>query len=97
MLHLSATRAKRYTDKKEKNFFFIYKKIQKGAVAKSYMTNGLLIYEFATAPIWISLYMRKIVFSFLSVYLPHIENKKDWERGKADIPLLVFSDFRSGF
>jgi hypothetical protein len=53
--------------------------IQNGAVAKSYMTNGLLIYremfahfliyqeafphilyDFATAPILISLHMRKI-------------------------------------
>ncbi len=72
-----------YTDKK----IFLYKEIQKEAVAKSYMTAGLLIqymtkylhissyimkhfliYDFATAPIWISLYMRKILFSFLSVY-----------------------------
>jgi hypothetical protein len=37
---------KRYTDKKEKKIFLIYKKIQKGVVAKSYMTNGLLIYGF---------------------------------------------------
>jgi hypothetical protein len=34
-----------HTDKKEKNVFLIYKEIQKGAVAKSYMTNGLLIYD----------------------------------------------------
>jgi hypothetical protein len=33
-----------YTDKKENQIFLIYKEIQKGAVAKSYMTNGLLIY-----------------------------------------------------
>jgi hypothetical protein len=33
-----------YTDKKENQFFFIYKEIQNGAVAKSYMTHGLLIY-----------------------------------------------------
>jgi hypothetical protein len=26
----------------------------------------LVIYDFATAPFWISLYMRKILFSFLS-------------------------------
>jgi hypothetical protein len=32
-----------YTDKKEKEIFLIYKEIQNGAVAKSYMTNGLLI------------------------------------------------------
>ncbi len=46
-------------------------------MASSYMTKYLcissfirkpfLIYDFATAPIWISLYMRKILFSFLSV------------------------------
>ncbi len=35
---------KEYTDKKENQIFLIYKEIQSGAVAKSYMTNGLLIY-----------------------------------------------------
>jgi hypothetical protein len=34
----------RYTDKKETKIFLIYKEIQNGAVAKSYMTNGLLIF-----------------------------------------------------
>ncbi len=33
-----------HTDKKEKKIFLEYKEIQNGAVAKSYMTNGLLIY-----------------------------------------------------
>ncbi len=33
-----------YTDKKENQIFLIYKEIQNGAVAKSYMSNGLLIY-----------------------------------------------------
>jgi hypothetical protein len=33
------------TDKKENKIFLIYKEIQKGAVEKSYMTNGLLIYD----------------------------------------------------
>jgi hypothetical protein len=33
-----------YTDKKENLIFLIYKDIQSGAVAKTYMTNGLLIY-----------------------------------------------------
>jgi hypothetical protein len=33
-----------YTDRKEVQIFLIYKEIQSGAVAKSYMTNGLLIY-----------------------------------------------------
>ncbi len=32
------------TDKKENLIFLIYKEIQSGAVAKSYMTNGLLIH-----------------------------------------------------
>ncbi len=32
------------TDKKENQIFLIYKEIQNGAVAKSFMTNGLLIY-----------------------------------------------------
>jgi hypothetical protein len=34
-----------YTDKKEIKIFLIYKEIQKEAVGKSYMTNGLLIYD----------------------------------------------------
>ncbi len=33
-----------YTDKKVNQIFLIYKEIQIGAVAKSYITNGLLIY-----------------------------------------------------
>ncbi len=34
-----------YPGKKENKILLIYKEIQKGAVAKSYMTNGLLIYD----------------------------------------------------
>ncbi len=34
-----------YTDKKENQIFLIFKEIQTGAVAKSYMTNGLLKYD----------------------------------------------------
>jgi hypothetical protein len=34
-----------YTDKKERKKFLTYKEIQKGAVAKPYMTNDLLIYD----------------------------------------------------
>ncbi len=33
----------------------------------SYIRKLFLIYDFGTAPLWISLYMRKIRFSFLSV------------------------------
>ncbi len=35
----------RYTDKKENLFFFIYKEIHNGAVAKSYKRNGFILYE----------------------------------------------------
>jgi hypothetical protein len=34
-----------HTDKKEKKIFFIYKEIQMGTVAKSYLRKGFLIYE----------------------------------------------------
>ncbi len=66
-----------YTDKKENQIFLIYKDIQNGAVAKSYLTNSLLIYkeifahfltyDFATAPLWISLIWGKYDFLFISV------------------------------
>ncbi len=36
--------ANSHTDKKENQNFLLYKEILNGAVAKSYMTNGLLIY-----------------------------------------------------
>ncbi len=35
----------KYTDKKENKILLIYKEIQMGAVAKSYMRKGFLIYE----------------------------------------------------
>jgi hypothetical protein len=34
-----------YTDKKENEIFLIYKEIQSGVVAKSYMRKSFLIYE----------------------------------------------------
>jgi hypothetical protein len=34
-----------FTDKKENKISLIYKEIQNGAVAKSYMRKGFLIYE----------------------------------------------------
>jgi hypothetical protein len=34
-----------YTDKNENKIFLIYSEIQSGAVAKSYMRKGFLIYE----------------------------------------------------
>ena len=35
-----------YTDKNENKIFLIYKEIQSGAVAKSYMTNGEIFAHF---------------------------------------------------
>jgi hypothetical protein len=34
-----------YTDKKENEIFLLYKEIQMGSVAKSYMRKGFLLYE----------------------------------------------------
>jgi hypothetical protein len=34
-----------YTDKKENQIFLIYREIQSGAVAKSYIRKSFLIYE----------------------------------------------------
>jgi hypothetical protein len=34
-----------HTDKKENKIFLIYREIQSGAVPKSYMRKGFLIYE----------------------------------------------------
>jgi hypothetical protein len=63
-----------YTDKKENKIFLIFKEIQMGAVEKSYMRKGFLIYEEMRKYLvkyeeafWISLSMRKILFSVLSV------------------------------
>ncbi len=36
--------AVQYTDKKENKIFLIYKEIQMGSVAKSYVGEGFLIY-----------------------------------------------------
>jgi hypothetical protein len=41
-----------YTDKKENIIFLICKEIQKGAVAKPYMTNGLLVYSYTYGEIF---------------------------------------------
>ncbi len=39
-----------YTDKKENQISLIYKELRNGAVAKSYMTDSLLIYDYIFAP-----------------------------------------------
>ncbi len=42
--------------------------MRKCANSSPYMGRPSIIYDFPTAPFWIYLYMRKIWFSFLSVY-----------------------------
>jgi hypothetical protein len=44
LLSTSTHRVVSHNDKKENQIFLICKEIRNGAVAKSYMTNGLLIY-----------------------------------------------------
>jgi hypothetical protein len=61
---LLAFAAKDYlTDKKENRIFLIYREIQSGAVAKSYMRKGFLIYGKCAN---ISLYMRRplVIYDF---------------------------------
>ncbi len=49
--------------------------MRKCANISPYMRRPLVIYDFATAPFWISLYMRKIWFSFLFFLLPKPAHK----------------------
>jgi hypothetical protein len=73
--------------------------IQMGAVAKTYMRKGFLIYEeigkylfiydFAAASFWISLYMRKILFSFLSVYFVYRPIRRTFTAGLCLFLLLL--------
>jgi hypothetical protein len=45
VLHRRSNIVSGYTDKKENQIFLIYEKIQSGAVAKSHMRKGFVIYE----------------------------------------------------
>ncbi len=60
-----------YTDKKENQIFLIYKEVKSGAVAKSYMTNGLLIYWEIFEHFIISSYFRKpfLIYDFATAPL----------------------------
>ncbi len=58
--------------------FLIYKEMRKYFPIYC-MRRLLVIYDFATAPFWISLYMRKIRFSFLSVYHALFLSMLAWE------------------
>jgi hypothetical protein len=59
-----------YTDKKENQIFLIFKEIQSGEVAKSYMTNGLLILYVGNY-LRISSYIRKpfLIYDFATAPL----------------------------
>jgi hypothetical protein len=64
----------RHTDKKETQIFLIYKEIQSGAVAKSYMGKGFLIYEEMRQyfPIYeepLVLYDFALIFFFIRAFL----------------------------
>ncbi len=47
--------------------------MRKGFLIYEEMHKYLIIYDFATASAWISLYLRKIKFSFLTVYEAHLK------------------------
>ncbi len=47
----------------------------------SYIRKPFLLYDFATAPIWISYYMRNISFSFLSVLYKYIIASPKYRNG----------------
>ncbi len=86
-----------YTGRKENQIFLIYKEIQSGAVANSYMTitassymgkylrissymrKPFLIYDFATAPLKISLYEENLIYIFISVISIYIrKSPRSW-------------------
>jgi hypothetical protein len=61
--------------------------MRKSANISPYMRRPIVIYDFATAPRWISLYMiymRKIWFSFLSVYLHAVSFKSQFSLLKTE-------------
>jgi hypothetical protein len=66
----------KYTDKKENQLFLICKEIQNGAVAKSYMRKGFLIYEEMRKyfPIW------EEAVSHMTLQLLHSEFPYIWEK-----------------
>jgi hypothetical protein len=58
------------TDKKENQIFLIHKEIHKGAVAKSYMRKGFLIYEemlkfFVIYPLYMTLQLLHSEFPYI--------------------------------
>ncbi len=68
--------------------------MRKCANFSPYMRRTLVIYDFATAPFWIFLYKRNILFSFLSVYVHHLSFPSAL-LADSFLPFLAFSKFLS--
>ncbi len=62
-----------FTDKKEYQIFLIYSEIQNGAVAKSYMTNGLLNSPHIWLNIWAFPHILGSPSSYMTLQLLHSE------------------------
>ncbi len=75
-----------YTDKKENTIFLIYKEIQNGTVAKSYMTITASLYM--RKYLRISSYIRKpFLILYMTLQLPHSEFPFIW--GQFDFLFLT--------
>jgi hypothetical protein len=61
-----------YTDEKENKIFLIYKEIQVGSGAKSYMRRSSVIYDFAPDPSEFLIYEENFIFFFISVEVTHL-------------------------
>ena len=62
---------KRYTDKKSKKNFLIYKEIQSGAVAKSYKRKGFLICEEMRK--YFPIFEDAVSYTYMTLQLLHSE------------------------
>ncbi len=80
-----------HTDKKENQIFLIQKEIQNGAVAKSSMTNGLLMYDEIFAHFLI--YCSESPSSYMTLQLLHSDFPYKW--GKFDF--LFYQCTSQGF
>jgi hypothetical protein len=69
-----------YTDKKEKKIFLIYKEIQMGSVAKSYMRRGFLIYEenLLFFRKYLDIYEEDVTHTYMTLQLLHSEFPYIW-------------------
>ncbi len=65
-----------HTDKKENKFFPIYKEIQSGAFAKSYMRKGFPIYEEMGK--YFPIYKEAVSYTYMTLQLLHSEFPYIW-------------------